>query len=117
MEKIFWETNKEEIEKTMDLNYGFDPSAIITIVSQHPKIGLALVQLPINIANALIHKYNDLKWSDNPTKPGYYWVKSHDGAISIKEYSSKDIDTIISTGLNGITKSLFKFSGPLEPPL
>ena len=36
--------------------------------------------------------------------------------ISIKEYSSKDIDTIVSTGLNGVVKSLFKFAGPLEPP-
>ena len=96
--------------------YGFDPSSIITLLSQNPQIGLAVVQLPISIANALMHKYNDLKWLDNPTKPGYYWVKSHDEVISIKEYSSKDIETIVNTGLNGVIKSLFKFAGPLEPP-
>jgi hypothetical protein len=96
--------------------YSFDPSSIIKIISQNPQIGLALVQVPINIANALLHRHNDLKWRDNPTKPGYYWVKSHDEVISIKEYSSKDIDTIVNTSVNGIIKNLFQFAGPLEPP-
>jgi hypothetical protein len=96
--------------------YSFDPSSIIKIISQNPQIGLALVQVPINIANALLHRYNDLKWRDNPTKPGYYWVKSHDEVISIKEYSSKDIDTIVNTSVNVIIKNLFQFAGPLEPP-
>ena len=97
-------------------NYTFDPSAIIKIISHPPQFGLALIQVPIDIATALLHGYNDLKWKDNPTKPGYYWVKSHNEVISIKEYSSKDIDTIVSTELNGVVKSLFKFAGPLEPP-
>jgi hypothetical protein len=97
-------------------NYEFDPSSIVKLISTNPQIGLALIQVPISIANALIHKYVDIKWKDNPTKPGYYWVKSHDGAISIKEYSSKDVDTIINTGLNGVIKNLFQFAGPLEPP-
>lgn len=96
--------------------YTFDPSSIIKIVSENPEIGLSLVQLPINIANSLINKYNGLKWLDNPTRPGYYWVKSHDAVISIKEYSSKDIDTIINSKTNGSIKSLFKFAGPIDPP-
>jgi hypothetical protein len=97
-------------------NYEFDPSSIVQLISTNPQIGLALIQVPISIANALIHKYVDLKWKDNPTKPGYYWVKTHDQVISIKEYSSKDIDTIVHTGLNGVIKNLFQFAGPLEPP-
>lgn len=100
----------------MEEKYEFDPTSIITLISENPQLGIALIQVPISIANALIHKYSDLKWKDNPTKPGYYWVKSHDGAISIKEYSSKDIDSIVNTGLNGIIKNLFQFAGPLEPP-
>lgn len=97
-------------------NYAFDPSSIITLISQNPQLGVALVQLPITIANALMHKYNDLRWQDNPTKPGYYWVKSHDEVISIKEYSSKDVEMIMNSGLNGVVKNLFQFAGPLEPP-
>ena len=108
MQKIYSENDSQE--------YSFDPSSIIKIISQNPQIGLALIQVPIDIATALLHGYNDLKWKDNPTKPGYYWVKSHNEVISIKEYSSKDIDTIVNTGLNGVVKSLFKFAGPLEPP-
>jgi hypothetical protein len=108
MQKTYLENDGQE--------YSFDPSSIITIISQNPQIGLALVQVPINIANALLHRYNDLKWMDNPTRPGYYWVKSHDEVISIKEYSSKDIDTIVNTGINGIIKNLFQFAGPLQPP-
>jgi hypothetical protein len=96
--------------------YTFDPSSIIKIISENPQIGLALIQLPITIANSLMRNHNNLKWKDNPTEPGYYWVKSHNGVISIKEYSSKDIDYIIDTGLNGVVKSLFEFYGPLEPP-
>jgi hypothetical protein len=103
-------------KKYSEEQYTFDPSSIIKIISQNPQIGLALIQVPIDIATALLHGYNDLKWKDNPTKPGYYWVKSHNEVISIKEYSSKDIDTIVSTGLNDSVKSLFKFAGPLEPP-
>jgi hypothetical protein len=99
-----------------DEQYSFDPSSIIKIISQNPQIGLALVQVPINIANALLRRHNDLKWKDNPTKPGYYWVKTHDEVISIKEYSSKDIDTIVYTSTNGIIKNLFQFAGPLDPP-
>jgi len=108
MKQIYSEANEEA--------YTFDPSSIITLLSQNPQIGLAIVQLPISIANALIYKHNNLKWKDNPTEPGYYWVKSHNGVISIKEYSSKDIDYIIDTGLNAVVKSLFEFYGPLEPP-
>lgn len=96
--------------------YSFDPSSIVKIISQNPQIGLALVQVPIKIANALLSRYNDLKWMDGPTRPGYYWVKSYDEVISIKEYSSKDIDTIVNTSANGIIKNLFQFAGPLEPP-
>jgi hypothetical protein len=96
--------------------YTFDPSAIIKIISENPQIGLALVQVPINIANALLNRHNELKWKDNPTKPGYYWVKSHDEIISIKEYSSKDIEIIFNTSLNGVIKNLFQFAGPLQPP-
>ena len=108
MQKTYSENDGQE--------YFFDPSSIITIISQNPQIGLALVQVPINIANALLRRYNDLKWMDNPTRPGYYWVKSCDEVISIKEYSSKDIDTIVNTSVNGIVKNLFQFAGPLEPP-
>lgn len=108
MQKTYSENDGQE--------YSFDPSSIITIISQNPQIGLALVQVPINIANALLRRYNDLKWMDNPTRPGYYWVKSYDEVISIKEYSSKDIDTIVNTIVNGIVKNLFQFAGPLEPP-
>lgn len=97
--------------------YEFDPSSIIKIISENPQIGLALIQLPITIANSLIRNHNNLKWKDNPTEPGYYWVKTHDGVISIKEYSSKDVEMIVNSGLNGAVKNLFKFSGPLEPPL
>lgn len=97
-------------------NYTFDPSAIIKIISENPQIGLALVQLPITIANNLIRNHNDLKWKDNPTRPGYYWVKGNDEIISIKEYSSKDIDTIVNTGVNSAIKNLFKFAGPIHPP-
>jgi hypothetical protein len=68
--------------------YTFDPSAIIKIISENPQIGLALVQVPINIANTLLHRYNNLKWKDNPTKPGYYWVKSVEGVLSIKDRAS-----------------------------
>ena len=92
--------------------YTFDPSSIIKIISENPQIGLALIQLPITIANSLMRNHNNLKWKDNPTEPGYYWVKSHNETISIKEYSSKDINYIIDTSL----KSLLKFYGPLEPP-
>lgn len=99
-----------------DQQYSFDPSSIIKIISENPQIGLALVQVPINIANALLHGYNDLKWKDNPSKPGYYWVKSHDEVISIKEYSSKDIEYIVTGGLNGAIKNLYQFAGPLQPP-
>lgn len=112
MKQTYSEINKEQEESA----YGFDPSIIVKIISEHPQIGLSLVQLPISIANALVHKYNDLRWSDNPTKPGYYWVKTHDEVISIKEYSSKDIEIIVNTGLNGVIKNLFKFAGPLQPP-
>lgn len=108
MQKTYSENDGQE--------YSFDPSSIITIISQNPQIGLALVQVPINIANALLRRYNDLKWMDNPTRPGYYWVKSYDKIISIKEYSSKDIDTIVNTSVNGIVKNVFQFAGPLEPP-
>jgi hypothetical protein len=107
---------KKPYSETTEENYGFDPSSIVTLLSQNPQIGLAIIQLPISIANALMYKHNNLKWKDNPTEPGYYWVKSHNGVISIKEYSSKDIDYIIDTGLNGVVKSLFEFYGPLEPP-
>ena len=107
---------KQAYSETND-KYEFDPSSIIKLISENPKIGLALIQLPINIANTLIHRYNDFKWSDNPTRPGYYWVKTHDQVISIKEYSSKDVEMIVNSGLNGAVKNLFKFSGPLEPPL
>jgi hypothetical protein len=96
--------------------YAFDPSSIVKIISENPQIGLALIQLPISIANSLMRSHNNLKWKDNPTKPGYYWVKSHDEIISIKEYSSKDIEIIFNTSLNGVIKNLFKFYGPLEPP-
>lgn len=112
MKQTYSETNKEELESS----YGFDPSVIVKIISEHPKIGLALVQLPISIANALVHKYNSLRWSDNPSNPGYYWVKTHDEVISIKEYSSKDIEMIVKSELNGAIKNIFKFSGPLQPP-
>lgn len=103
----------------MDTNnqkYSFDPLSIVKIISENPQIGLAIVQIPIDFANTLMRNYSDLKWKDNPTKPGYYWVKSADEVITIKEYSSKDIDNIISTELNGVVKNLFKFFGPLEPP-
>jgi len=92
--------------------YTFDPSSIVKIISENPQIGLALIQLPISIANSLMRSYHNLKWKDNPTEPGYYWVKSSNETISIKEYSSKDINYIIDTNL----KSLLKFYGPLEPP-
>ena len=114
--KPYSEMSEEELEKEFQGHYGFDPTAIITLIAQNPQIGLALVQLPIALANALMHKHNDLKWSDNPTTPGYYWVKSPSGECSIKEYSSKDIDSIFNSGINGIVKNLFKFAGPLEPP-
>jgi hypothetical protein len=96
--------------------YTFDPSAIIKIISENPKIGLALVQVPINIANTLLHRYNNLKWKDNPTKPGYYWVKSVEEVLLIKEYSSKDIDMIVSTSTENTNKNRFQFAGPIEPP-
>jgi hypothetical protein len=112
MKQTYTEINEEGSQT----NYGFDPSAIINIISEYPQIGLALVQLPISVANALVHKHNDLKWSDNPTRPGYYWVKNHGGVVSIKEYSSKDIETIVNSGLNGLVKNLFEFAGPLQPP-
>ena len=108
MQKIYSENDSQE--------YSFDPSSIIKIISQNPQIGLALIQVPIDIATALLHGYNDLKWKDNPTKPGYYWVKSHNEVISIKEYSSKDIDSIVNASLNAVIKNLFQFAGPLEPP-
>lgn len=98
------EKNEEE--------YTFDPSSIVKIISENPQIGLALIQLPISIANSLMRSYNNLKWKDNPTVPGYYWVKSNNEIISIKEYSSKDINYIIDTSF----ESLFKFYGPLQPP-
>jgi hypothetical protein len=103
---------QQELEESMKEHYGFDPSSIVTLISQNPQIGLALVQLPITIANSLIHKYNDLKWLDNPTSPGYYWVKSSNGECSIKEYSSTDISYVFNKKANGI----FMFAGPLEPP-
>jgi hypothetical protein len=59
-----------------------------------------------------VRSYNNLKWKDNPTVPGYYWVKGCNEIISIKEYSSKDINYIIDTSF----ESLFKFYGPLQPP-
>ena len=111
MEKI------ESTSTTYDGNeYTFDPSSIIKIISENPQIGLALVQIPIDIANTLLSRYNNLKWKNNPSKPGYYWVKTHDKVISIKEYSSKDIDSIVNAGLNGVTTNLFQFAGPLDPP-
>jgi hypothetical protein len=104
MQKTYSEHDSQE--------YTFDPSSIVKIISENPQIGLALIQLPISIANSLMRSHNNLKWKDNPTKPGYYWVKSSNETISIKEYSSKDINYIIDTSL----KSLLKFYGPLEPP-
>lgn len=104
------------LEKRDDSQYGFDPSSIMKMISENPEIGLAIIQVPIRIANTILKNHNDLKWTNNPTKPGYYWVKSHDEVISIKEYSSKEIEVIINTGLNGIIKNLFKFAGPLQPP-
>lgn len=93
--------------------YTFDPTAIVNIISQNPQIGLAIVQLPITLANALIHNHNNLKWSDNPTVPGYYWVRYKNGSgVGINEYSSKDIATIINTG----HMNSYEFAGPLEPP-
>jgi hypothetical protein len=97
-------------------SYAFDPSSIIKLISSNPEVGLALIQLPISIANNLIYNHNNLKWLDNPTRPGYYWVKSHDQVLSIKEYSSKDVEMIANSGLSGVIKNLFKFAGPLEPP-
>jgi len=104
MQKTYSEHDSQE--------YTFDPSSIVKIISENPQIGLALIQLPISIANSLMRSYHNLKWKDNPTVPGYYWVKSSNETISIKEYSSKDINYIIDTSL----KSLLKFYGPLEPP-
>jgi hypothetical protein len=103
--------NEEELEKEFQGHYGFDPTAIITLIAQNPQIGLALVQLPIALANALIHKYNDIKWSDHPTNPGYYWVNIN-GSTTIKEYSSVEIDAIINLG----NPRQYKYAGPLEPP-
>ena len=59
---------------------------------------------------------NNLEWKDNPSKAGYYWVKSYDEIISIKEYSSKDVEMIMDSCINGTIKNLFKFAGPIEPP-
>lgn len=103
-------------DEDQNKNYSLDVSSIIKIVSENPTLGLALVQLPINLANSIIHKYTDLQWLNNPTRPGYYWVKSFDGTCSIKEYTSKDIEYITTSGLNGIVKNLYQFAGPLEPP-
>lgn len=113
MKKTYSEMNEEELENEFQGHYGFDPTAIINIISENPQIGLALVQLPITIANALIHKHNDLKWSENPTTPGFYWVRFKDGKnAGINEYSSKDITTIVTTG----HMTSYEFAGPLEPP-
>ena len=115
MKKIYSEMTEEEIEQDFQGHYGFDPTAIINIIAQNPQIGLALVQLPIAIANALVHKHNDLKWSDSPTTPGFYWVKlKESAACEIKEYTSKDVDAIINSA-NPVVKT-FEFAGPLEPP-
>lgn len=101
---------REQIH-SFERNYSFDPASVIEIISQNTELGLALVQLPINIANAIIHKYTELKWNDLPTSPGYYWVKMN-GLVSIKEYSSKEIELIIDTS----HISDCKFAGPLLPP-
>ena len=113
MKKIYSEMTEEELEKEFQGHYGFDPSAIVNIISENPQLGLALVQLPISIANALMRKHNDLKWLDHPTTPGYYWVRYKNGSgVGINEYSSKDITSIINTG----HMTSYEFAGPLEPP-
>jgi hypothetical protein len=92
-------------------NYTFDPSSIIKVISENPNLGLALVQIPIDIAKSLIAKYSDLTWKDYPTIPGYYWLKSN-GHLSIKEYSSNEINSIISLG----NSTSYQYAGPIEPP-
>jgi hypothetical protein len=91
--------------------YAFDPSSIIKIISENPQIGLALIQLPINIANSLIRKCNEYRWSEYPSRAGYYWVNMN-GIISIKEYSSNDINSIVRLG----NSKNYQYFGPLEPP-
>lgn len=91
--------------------YAFDPTSIISIISENPQIGLAIVQLPITLANTLLANRNSLQWSDHPTTPGYYWVNMN-GAKSIKEYSSVEIDAIISLG----NPRRYQYSGPILPP-
>ncbi len=92
-------------------DYAFDPSSIINIISENPQIGLAIVQLPIALANTLLTNKNSLQWSDHPTTPGYYWVNMN-GAKSIKEYSSVEIDAIINLG----NPRHYQYSGPILPP-
>jgi hypothetical protein len=92
-------------------NYEFDPSQIVQIIQENPQIGLAIVQLPIALANALMSGRSSPQWKDYPTLPGYYWLKMN-GSLSIKEYSSTEIDAIISLG----NPRHYKYAGPLEPP-
>ena len=92
-------------------NYGFDPSKIIKVISENHDIGLALVQIPINIVNSIIGNLPDSNWKDYPTIAGYYWLKWN-GHISIKEYSSTEINAIISMG----NPKECKYCGPLKPP-
>ena len=113
MKTNYSDMTEEQLEQEFQSHYGFDPSSIINVISQNPQIGMALVQIPISIANSLMHKHNDLKWLSNPTTPGYYWVRYKNGSgIGINEYSSKDINTIITTG----HMTSYEFAGPLEPP-
>lgn len=91
--------------------YSFDPSSIIKIISENPNIGLSLIQLPIDIANSLINRCKEYEWCEYPSRAGYYWVDIN-GAISIKEYSTHEIESIISLG----NSKHYRYCGPLQPP-
>lgn len=92
---------------TEPVPYGFDPSVIIKVVLQNKDLGLALVQIPLQMLNDWIGGDRELSWEDRPKFPGYYWTKDSNDLVSIVYISPEKLT---------LPPRRVQYAGPLIPP-
>lgn len=90
--------------------YSFDPSSIVKIIVENKELGLALVQIPLQMLNNWIGGNRELEWENKVKFPGYYWTKDDDDMVSIIFVQPDDLSAY------SYPKTRKKFAGPLIPP-